>query len=74
LGGTSNILEADICAVTRVRIGVKDQKDIDKDKLLDELGQRIIFLEQGIIQIIIGSDVSSYLDKIKKIAPNSISI
>jgi PTS system glucose-specific IIC component len=72
LGGSSNILEADICAVTRLRISIKDQNKIDKNGLTTQLNQRVIFLEQGVVQIIIGSDVSSYLDQVKAIAPNSI--
>lgn len=74
LGSGANILEADTCAATRLRFSVKDQTKINKSELISELGNRIIFLDQGIVQIIIGSDVSSYIDKIKRIAPNSISI
>jgi len=74
LGGGSNIWEADTCAVTRLRLSVKDKNKLDKEKLQSELGQRVIFLNDNIIQVVMGKEVSAYLLEIKTLAPGSISI
>lgn len=74
LGGASNIWEADVCAITRLRLSVKDSSKVDKDKLESNLGSRIVFLDDGIIQVVLGSEASSYLSKVKEFAPNAISI
>jgi len=74
LGGSANLWEADTCAVTRLRLSVKDNKKLNKEKLQAEFGSRVIFLDDNIIQVVMGSNVGTYLAEIKNIAPQVISI
>jgi len=74
LGGSENLWEADTVATTRLRLSVKDATKLDTTSLRADLGGRVVVLDSGIIQIVIGSDVANYLNEIKTLAPQVVSI
>ncbi|WP_055105744.1 PTS transporter subunit EIIC [Paenibacillus ihumii] len=65
IGGADNIVSIDAC-ITRLRLVVKDEKEV-KDSELKKLGASgVMRLGQGAVQVVFGPQAESIKDEIKK--------
>lgn len=67
LGGTGNLKDISPCAVTRVRVKVKDADKVDKMKLESQGVQAVMELADNTLHLIVGPASEQYAREMKKV-------
>ncbi|MGL6284772.1 MAG: PTS transporter subunit EIIB, partial [Microcoleaceae cyanobacterium] len=66
LGGANNIKNAQVLAMTRLRLEIADEKAINTDALTEAGVQAVMNLPANILHLIVGLNAPQYLEEMKK--------
>jgi PTS system glucose-specific IIC component len=67
LGGSKNLKEVKACAVTRIRVSVKNAKTVDKMRLEAEGVQAVMALQDDTFHLIVGPASEQYAREMKRV-------
>ena len=67
LGGTDNIKSTEACAVTRLRVEVKDSQSVDEKALTEAGVQAVMKLDDGVLHLVVGQQAEQYQRELKKL-------